>query len=667
MRYRAEIDGLRAIAVVPVILFHAGLSIFSGGFVGVDIFFVISGYLITTIIISELNQGNFSIIGFYERRARRILPALFFVMLMCLPIAWLYFLPKDFVLFSKSLVAVSTFSSNLLFLSESGYFDTASELKPLLHTWSLAVEEQYYIFFPLMLIFMWRLNIKLMLSILIIMAILSLAIAQWAVHHRPALAFYLLPTRGWELLLGAILSFYLYKKQDNISFNRITNQIMSMVGVVLIIYAIFNFDNMTPVPSFYTVIPTLGTVLIILFAREGTLVHSVLTTRVFVMIGLISYSAYLWHQPLFAFAKYISLNEPSMLLMMCLCILTFPLAYFSWRFIEKPFRNPKAVGRKMIFIQSGVGISIFIILGLVGVWQHGFKSRIPNTIFPIIDAVNDKNPDRERCGATPTNYLSPKEACFIGNQNNIVGVLLGDSHSDAVAYSLGQELNHYKIGLKHMWYSGCPPIKGLYRIDSRLNYQCELYNDEVWKIIKQDTTIRNIVLVARFTMYLESDKYNNGEGGVETGGKVIMNDVALKEVKYTELQRKNAIKQRYIESIRSLLNLGKNVVLVYPIPEVGWNVPNYAAKKAMFYGDSFVSTSYTRFLERNKDTIATLDAIGEHENLKRVYPERLLCNSFVKNRCIATLNGHSLYYDDDHLSNHGANYIVKEISQYLNR
>jgi peptidoglycan/LPS O-acetylase OafA/YrhL len=222
MDYRREIDGLRALAVLPVILFHAGFDSFSGGFVGVDVFFVISGYLITTIILAELEQGKFSIVNFYERRARRILPALFLVMLVCLPFAWLWLLPIDMKDFSRSLIAVSVFVSNILFWRESGYFDTATELKPLLHTWSLAVEEQFYVVFPLLLILLWRLGRRWILVTLGLAFFASLALSEWATYANRSAAFYLLPTRGWELLLGAFAAFYL-SKSNHKDFGKVVS------------------------------------------------------------------------------------------------------------------------------------------------------------------------------------------------------------------------------------------------------------------------------------------------------------------------------------------------------------------------------------------------------------------------------------------------------------
>lgn len=259
MKYRAEIDGLRAVAVIPVILFHAGFEHFSGGFIGVDVFFVISGYLITMIILSEKEQGTFSLVNFYERRARRILPALFFVMLVSLPFAWLWLLPSDMADFSQSLMAVSFFSSNILFWKETGYWGTDNELKPLLHTWSLAVEEQYYILFPLFLMLMWRFRKRWIFGSLIVIATLSLLVSQWGAYNRPTANFFLLPTRGWELAIGACIAFYfLYRTQATRAFlpHRFFDEALGLPGFLMIGYAIFMFDDATPFPGFYALIPT---------------------------------------------------------------------------------------------------------------------------------------------------------------------------------------------------------------------------------------------------------------------------------------------------------------------------------------------------------------------------------------------------------------------------
>lgn len=372
MKYRAEIDGLRALAVLPVIFFHAGFELFNGGFIGVDVFFVISGYLITTIIITEMAEGKFSIINFYERRARRILPALFFVMAACIPFAWIILTPPDLKDFGESIIAVSTFSSNILFWFESGYFDTQAELKPLLHTWSLAVEEQYYILFPIFILLTWRLGIHWVVIFLAIIFLISLCLAQWGAFKMPAANFYLLPTRGWEIIIGVFAAFLI--KYDKRIESFVLNQILSLIGFVMIIYSIFAFDKTTPFPSFYTLIPTVGTGLLILCAVPRTFIHDLLTKKLFVGLGLTSYSIYLWHQPLLVFAKYVLLmNDLSYLIAIAICIISIVMAWISWKFIERPFRDKKVYNRKDIFLFSIVGIIFFSGLGSVVINNDGFK------------------------------------------------------------------------------------------------------------------------------------------------------------------------------------------------------------------------------------------------------------------------------------------------------
>ena len=233
MKYRPEIDGLRALAVIPVILFHAGFELFSGGFVGVDVFFVISGYLITTILIDDIENKRFSIVNFYEKRARRILPAMFFVMLVCIPFAWMLMMPSQMTDFSQSLVAVSLFSSNILFWLESDYFAAATEQKPLLHTWSLAVEEQYYVLFPIFLILAWRYGKNRAFGMIVVMAAISLLLSEWGWRNKTSANFYLAPTRAWELLAGSITAFIVQKRGVQ------KNNFLALLGLSAIIFSIF--------------------------------------------------------------------------------------------------------------------------------------------------------------------------------------------------------------------------------------------------------------------------------------------------------------------------------------------------------------------------------------------------------------------------------------------
>lgn len=375
MKYRPEIDGLRALAVIPVILFHAGSSLFSGGFVGVDIFFVISGYLITTIIADELDREDFSVVNFYERRARRILPALFLVMGACIPFAYYWLLPGEMKDFSRSILSVSFFISNVFFWRDSGYFGAASELKPLLHTWSLAVEEQFYIVFPLFLFGAWRFGRRKIAVTLVLLAIASLFLAHWTSFNGREGSFFLLPTRGWELLIGCLVAFYI-SKEGGIT-HSVISQSMSLLGFLGIVFSMLCYDGNTPFPSLYALVPTIGAALIILFASNRTLLGKLLGSKPLVGVGLMSYSAYLWHQPILAFARHKDLYAPTFLSMTIIVIGTLSLSYFSWRYVEGYFRQKEKVARNTIFGLSAVWTAAFACAGALGSVTNGFDYRFP--------------------------------------------------------------------------------------------------------------------------------------------------------------------------------------------------------------------------------------------------------------------------------------------------
>ncbi len=484
-----EIDGLRALAVLPVMLFHAGFQTFSGGFVGVDVFFVISGYLITSIILAELEAGHFSIVTFYERRARRILPALFVVMLVCLPFAWIWLLPYDMKNFSQSLVAVSVFASNIQFWRTSSYFDTAAELKPLLHTWSLAVEEQYYFFFPIFLMAMWRLGRRFILPVLATLFVVSLGLAQYLAVGKSPGAFYLLPTRGWEILVGAFAAFYV-ANNAKIKMPKPANESFALAGFGLITYAIFVFDKHTPFPSLYTLVPTLGAALIILSASQTTWVGRVLGSKLFVGIGLISYSAYLWHQPLFAFARHGSAGEPGKPLLLALAALSMVLAYISWKYLETPFQDKMRISRRRIFQTGAAGSVLFIALGLAGHFSNGFKVRFDGELGEFLTQFATTPPAvipaefRYQCDFYDTSKLGsgnltnvPKESipaeCYVRNtalRNSVF--VWGDSHAQMLYPGL-RRVMPADWQILQLATSGCEP-----RLHARENRDdlCEYFN-----------------------------------------------------------------------------------------------------------------------------------------------------------------------------------------------
>ena len=680
MKYRREIDGLRAVAVLPVILFHAGFESFAGGFVGVDIFFVISGYLITTIILTDKEQGTFSIVKFYERRARRILPALFFVMLCCLPFAWLWLLPHHLQDFSESLAAVSAFSSNILFWQESGYFGTASELKPLLHTWSLAVEEQYYVLFPLFIMLIWKLRKRWIFCSLMIIAIMSLALAQWGAYSEPSATFFLLPTRGWELAIGALIAFYfLYKKDhtDFIASHKNVSEVFGVLGLALICYSIFAFNSATPFPSIYALIPTVGTALIVVFSTHNTLVGRFLGTKTMVGIGLISYSTYLWHQPLFVFARHRSLTELSPSLLLALSMLSLLFAYFSWRFVEIPFRNREAFSRQKIFNFAIAGSLAFCVVGLAGHFSNGWTTRYQGNAIEIIERARERSPSRDLWNASSKNPIRAERSYVNSDKAQRYAYLIGDSHADALVEELISSFSHRDkndIGLMALTRSECLPIKGVSRVGRKKNNGCYEHNEDVYSYIKSNDQIEYVIMAARWTLNLNGTRFDNREGGVETGSPVTLGlagDGAKKQRDGKE--QKQLIGDQFVASIKSLLEIGKKVILVYPVPEVGWNVPDHLLGGLSLISKTelddipptFGSTDYQRFIERNKTAYEVLDKTGKAPNLFRVKPEVIFCDSLIHDRCVVQNRGKIFYRDDDHLAREGAKLVVRKVMSYI--
>ncbi|WP_078118080.1 acyltransferase family protein [Thiosocius teredinicola] len=380
MKYRREVDGLRAIAVLPVIFFHAGFEWIGGGFVGVDVFFVISGYLITTIILDEMDADRFTFSSFYERRARRILPALFFVLLCCLPVSIVYLLPDELQAFSVSLASVIFFISNIYFRNEIDYFAPAAEGQPLLHTWSLAVEEQYYLVFPVLSLLMWRGGRKVFLLTILGIAVASFLYADYQSTMRPDKIFYDTRGRVWELFVGSLVAIYLLRVRKAPP-RRSVGEIAALVGLTLILIACIVFEKSTPFPGRNALLPTIGAALVILFASPKNYTGRLLGASTLVGIGLISYSAYLWHQPIFAFARVTGFATPGGFLFTILSVASLVAAYLTWRYIEQPFRDRQRISRRQILVFSVLGMLVFSTLGFLGYATTGFPSR-----FNIADA-----------------------------------------------------------------------------------------------------------------------------------------------------------------------------------------------------------------------------------------------------------------------------------------
>tara|TARA_B110000003_G_C16633176_1_gene527432 strand:- start:377 stop:2281 length:1905 start_codon:yes stop_codon:yes gene_type:complete len=622
MKYRAEIDGLRALAVLPVILFHAGFEFFSGGFVGVDVFFVISGYLITTIIISEMAEGSFSIVNFYERRARRILPALFFVMATCLPFAWLWLLPNDLKDFGQSLVAVSTFSSNFLFFIEGGYFGTAPELKPLLHTWSLAVEEQYYILFPIFLMLTWRFGIKWILILLSIVFLISLGVAQWGAYNHPNGAFFLLPTRGWEILVGVFAAFYL--NYNTHLKSHTVNQALSLLGFGMIVYSIAAFNETTPFPSLYALIPTIGTGLLILCAVPKTYVHKLLSVKFIVGVGLISYSTYLWHQPLLAFARLRVLGELSDLTLIILCFASLVMAWFSWKFVETPFRLKTKVGRRTTF---KFALTFALFFSLTGLWldnSDGLLRYYPKEKQKVFESF-----------LNPSDYVAERhkqikllEFTKSNDKKNIL--IIGDSHSEDLVNAV------FEAGL-----------------NSDMEFSSYYISTACGVLFVRD----------------KKDREETNLNCQNKGYSFFNNDLQTQMSLADEIWIISSWKQKDIiymaKSIENIKTINKNIKLFgtknFGSPSSNWynftNIDDWSS--AVFNEDDI--TKYVTITKVND----ALSNTAESFDVEFFNTQHLICRG--EDFCSNYIDGNIISYDGSHLTKYGAGILGASLKNVLNK
>lgn len=613
MPYRREIDGLRSIAVLAVIIFHAGFSVFSGGYVGVDVFFVISGYLITNVVISELATGEFSLLRFYERRVRRIVPALFVVISTCLPFAYFVFLPTQLEDFAKSLIAVVFFGSNFFFWHATDYFAAAHSEVPLLHTWSLAVEEQYYLLFPIFLILIWKFGRMTVFWCIAALGIASFLLAEWGWRNAPAANFYLAPTRAWELLTGSVCAFAAVQTKRN------ANDVFAAAGLALILVPIFVYDTQTPFPSVYTLAPVIGTALIILFGSSESWVARLLSLPILVGIGLISYSAYLWHQPIFTFARLIAYSELSALTMAALSIVTLLLAWLTWYAVEVPFRRrikPVFPERRGLFIASGVAAAVIVTVGASGVIGKGFDWRIE----PLERNI-------ARYYEYPRQSFYREEVCFLRRDQSFdffsadcegegSSIIVGDSH----AASLSSYLSAVH-GVGQFTASGCPPVLNINIADRP---HCADINRYLMELIAQRSP-EFVYLHAAWDRYWASPDFQ------------------------TSLR----------ETIDRILALGSVPVVIGAMPRFDPNLPAVMLRDRIFPVAGVQAPSDTTGLAMiNRDIRALLSGSGA----KQWNPVEALCSD--DGQCLAVVSAQQgdisigktalIAWDDGHLTYSGA-------------
>ncbi|AGE28031.1 putative acyltransferase [Pseudomonas fluorescens BRIP34879] len=619
-------------------LFHFGVPGVTGGFVGVDVFFVISGFLITSIIWRERQAGRFSFVEFWARRARRILPALFVMIVATLVAGWFLLAPKDYEELGRAAHYQVIFTSNLLFARQHGYFEAASDIKPLLHTWSLAVEEQFYILFPLLLTLLssrlkhWRLAL---FGVLLV----SFGMSVWAVEHEPQKAFFLLHLRAWELLAGAMLAVMPAREWRA---SPALAQCVSLAAMGLILIAVFGFDSHTAFPGATALLPVLGVVgLIWANGQQYTWVGRLLSSRLMVGLGLISYSWYLWHWPVFVYANYAAVDGLSATELGGLMLLSLVLGYLSWRFVETPFREKRLLAtRKAILVAAAVGI---LSIGLTGVALRkadGVPSRLSEQALRYAKAKK-WSPELMACMAdkdTPDERLF----CHFGPKNPAVSALVwGDSHATALIPALEIGAEKHDISLMEASFAGCVPLDGLENIA-----RCAHFNRRVEKAMSEQP-ISDVVLAARWSLYLYGQMSGDKEHALKdpSTGQYVR---AVAEQRFADGMR---------ERIKGLRAAGHRVWLVKEVPLQEIIVPYRLSRLAMMHRPvDREGLPVAKHLAREAFISQLFDELAAADSGVRVLdPAPQLCGA--DGLCRVELNGRALYTDDNHLSDVGARHI----------
>ncbi len=660
-KYRADIDGLRAIAVVAVVLFHAGFNVVSGGFMGVDVFFVISGYLITANLHGDLLQGRFSIPGFYERRARRILPALF-VMMLGAAIGASFFLPNDLKLFSESAVATVVSLSNLFFYRHTGYFDVGATISPLLHTWSLAVEEQFYLVFPLFLWLVTRLapgRRDVLVGAMALLWAASFGFSLWQVAHNQRAAFYLPFDRAWELLTGSLLAAGVAPAPAR----RWVREAGGAAGLALVLGSIFLTPSTVSFPGLNALAPCLGAGLLIwagsAVSQPPSWAARTLQAKPMVFVGLISYSLYLWHWPLLVFARYYSPEEPAPWLRAVVVAIAVGAATASWWFVERPFRTRRLLAlRPALFGACAAAGAAFCVCGSAVALARGLPQRLTPRAELLAEGADDHNAYRDHCFSLTAKDLAAGRFCRIGVDDGRKPTLMvwGDSHADAVMSVLDADAKAHGIAGIDATHGSCPPLLGVEVHEREDNLCPPLAAAAVALIERYD--IRKVVIAARWAGYAEGRLYIDGAPPVR------LREAGTPERSSSVWRDNHAIFATSLDrTLARLTHEGRQVYLVLPIPEVDRPVSEALARAAMYHWKTDFAPTRAAFDTRQRFARATLDRLSAKYGAVEIDPASRLCGP---QRCRLTEGGYPLYYDDDHLSVRGASFLAPLFAPVFN-
>ena len=653
--YRPDIDGLRAVAVMLVVLFHAGISAVPGGFVGVDVFFVISGYLITRLIAPEIAAGAFSIAHFYERRIRRLFPALLAVVLACLVTGFFIQTPLDYRDLGRSALATIVFIANFYFAKNTGYFDGAAEEKPLLHMWSLAVEEQFYLVFPLALWLVVRFARLRLAQIAVACWGLSLAASIIQTYYDPVNAYFLPHTRVWQLLTGSAIALGLVPTWRS----AVAAEAAALAGLAAIVSAALLYSSATPFPGWQALLPCLGAgALVHAGQARRTLAGRALGAPPVLFIGLASYSIYVWHWPILVFAKYWLLRELLPAERWGIIGLALLAGLASWRFIERPFRGSGAAlpGRR-IFAGAGAAVALVACVAGLADLGKGLPWRLDPAAAAIASASFEKFQNAKTCP-----QLSPKNvqlgmSCVPGTKDIPVSVILwGDSHARAIFAGFKSAANAAGINVGGLFKDGCPPLDGVTNADKADRKDCNAFREAVFEAVAGNKAITTVIIAARWGYYANGTRF-----GGEAGDNYFMRD--SQTVTPSHAENAAVFARGLRRTVSRLQMMGKTVALIGPVPEIGVNVPNALAREIMRGKTLGFQPARAAFDARQALVVAQF-AEFERAGIRVAYPHLVLCGA-AHPQCRVSNDGQSLYADDDHLSHAGAALLVPMLTQLL--
>ena len=688
--YRADIDGLRAVAIIAVILFHTGFALFANGFIGVDIFFVISGYLITSITIREINKGKFTFTQFYTRRVKRLLPALFTMIIVVLTLGSFYLVPVDFNHLAMSSIYTIFYISNIYFSHLTGYFMPSVISLPLIHTWTLGVEEQYYLFYPAFLVVI-SLFLKKKYTIWVLFAgIVSFVLQLLFMHFgHPNIAFYYFPTRAWEFMMGGLLAFGMFPQIQS----KTLSIVLAVLGMVFILYPMVAHVNSSEISS---IMACIGSVLIIYpNTSSDNAIKKVLSTKSFVFVGLLSYSLYLWHWPILSIYREVSVLLPAktdVILLISSFILIFVLSYISYRFIETPIikMNFSANHKKLIVPVAAVMVLITS-SSLYVLYNHGLPDRFPLYMQKVTQAPTDTYEFKSKY----PNYLIKMDS----NPNDIrwenfptLGdrsarhtsyVVIGDSHAGSIAPAFDAIAKELHIKGKLFAQAANIPLLGV-DIYGRIG-SCWDKNDNFSKIknhlmllIRQRPAIKKIFLVARWTEYIHapdfmlSDKNLDNSGNSYTKyckegrlGRGRTNKLFMQPNRIFDRTTLRVYQEGIYETLKTITEMNKQVYIVYDVPRINLNpqeifLKDLLARYFKLKTNKNAAPDLKQYNEREKAISALFFNAHKKYNFKFLNPSQALCPDNRPCRVVDN-TGYPIYVDNDHLSIHGALYIASQM------